>query len=263
MKKCLITKKTENLNTSVTVNTEIGKITVWISDDSMDVTITDIKKQVDELLASAKEIADTFNFDLSQAINKGGVLQVGEPQEKSFREVKQQPATTSRPSAIQQNKPTLRPQEIPIKNNLQAAIRGSKDSIKSIQNNPVKNEVMALDANDDIYIDNGDNIVDDGPISESIGPTGLTDRDKKPTLVTSPNGRQFELPTKIVDDLGETTISIDPNAEARFNARLKNLSVSDSYASYDRVKSCGFCRGKGVINSKACEKCKGDGSIYL
>ena len=255
MKKCLITKKTENLNTSVTVNTEIGKITIWISDDAPDITLNNIKNQVNELISSAKEIADTFNFDLSQAINKGGVMQIGEPDQPSFRQqpvnqqsIRQQPVKQQTST----QKPSFRNQEIPIRNSVQAATRNTKN-ITINQNRDIQNT-------NDPYFDDSD-ITDHNTdiINEQLSNKPLA---KESVVVVSPTGNTFELPTKIIDEYGETSITVDPEAANRFNHRLKNMNSSDSFSDYSRVKKCPLCRGTCKIDNNTCPKCKGDGNIY-
>lgn len=295
MKKCLFTKSTENINTAVTVTTELGPVTVYLSDEVLDKTLKEVADEISSLVVQAKQLADTFGFDLNEAISKGGMLSIGAQQAQIQQPVRQEPESFRRQPIQQQpiNQPqqpprprnpsspvTLREQPIPIKNNLQAAMakRPPQQRMPARQSRPpepviIENEVGGMD------MFNGDSPYGDSPyndintINEGLSESGLVapvvPGSKKQQLqrVTTPSGATFDIPSVISDETGTTNITINTKFGAQeLERRMKQIEEASkqghivSTAEYN-VKQCGFCKGKAIINGKPCPKCNGEGEI--
>lgn len=295
MKKCLFTKSTENLNTVVTITTDIGPVTVYLSDEVLDKTLKEVSTELTSLIANAKNLAETFGFDLMDAIAKGGMMSMGGQQpviqhpvyqapQESFRQSVQQPIQ----QPIQQPaRPrntgapiVLRNQEIPIKNNLQAAMAKKNPGQQTTrqqrppQTQIVENEIGASGAMLNDYIDMDNPYHDDNStISESISKSLINQVvvDKKQVLqrVQTPTGRVFDIPASISDANGTTEITINTkNSAAEFEKKRKRIDEASkagqviSTNGYNE-KTCPFCKGKQRINGEVCPKCNGEGSVIL
>jgi hypothetical protein len=293
MKKCLFTKSTENINTAVTLTTELGPVTVYLSDDVLDKTLKEIAAEVSSLVVQARQLADTFGFDLIEAIGKGGMLSIGEQnapvqqpvrqEQNSFRRQSIQPTPIQQPTIQQPPRPrstsapvTLREQPIPIKNSMQAAMAKRPPNSAARPSKPpqaqiIENEVGGLD------LLNGDSPYGDSPygdainegVSESSFVAPVVPNNKKQQLqrVTTPSGVTFEIPSVINDETGTTNITINTKfGSEQLEKRMRQVDQASkqgqivSTAEYN-IKECGFCKGKCNINSKPCPKCNGEGTV--
>lgn len=88
--------------------------------------------------------------------------------------------------------------------------------------------------------------------------------------VTSPNGRNFQVPTKIKDVSGDTTITIDTKSAdnyARFNKNIEQNSYKDGYnVEFRQCKLCYDHKTKtssGYVKGEMCPKCGGSGEIMV
>ena len=173
----------------------------------------------------------------------------------------------------------LRNQEIPIKNNLQAAMAKKNPGQQTTRQSPKSSQIIENEINnmDSVYND----VIDmDGPyggsdtINESISkplinPTVTGNKKQVLQRVQTPNGRVFDLPAFISDDNGVTEITINTkNSAAEFEKKRKRTDEASkagqvvSTNGYNE-KTCPFCRGKQRINDAACPKCNGEGTVIL
>lgn len=74
IKKCLFTQSTDNVNTSVIVDTDIGPVTVHVCDAETGKTIAEVVTAVEELMNQARTLADTFGFDFTKAMAQSDVI---------------------------------------------------------------------------------------------------------------------------------------------------------------------------------------------
>jgi len=286
MKKCLFTKSTENLNTAVTVTTELGPVTVYLSDGVLDKTIKEVTDEISSIVIQAQQFADTFGFNLIDAISKGGMLNIGAEQPIQ-QQVRQEPDSFRKQSTQQSNgskssssPTTLRTQPIPIKNNMQAAMANKLSTgVRSTRPAPaqiIENEIDAMSAisgninNDNPYFNDGDDIINEETINPNyVAP--ITPHNKKQQLqrVTTPSGATFDIPSLISDETGTTNISINTAVTSeQFDKKMRQIEEASkaghvvSMAAYT-VKKCGFCKGAAIINDQPCPKCKGEGSIVV
>lgn len=287
MKKCLFTKSIDNINTAVTVTTELGQVTVYLSDEVLNKTLKEVTDEINSLVIQAKQLADTFGFDLNEAINKGGMLSIGaqaptqqpvrQEQESFRRQTIQQPTQfTTQNQKSSNSMVTLRDQPIPIKNNMQAAlVKKSSNGQNFKQSRHSEAQIVENETN----MFNDDSIYNDSPygnidsINEGLSEPGLVlplvSESKKQQLqrVTTPSGAQFDIPSVITDETGTTNITINTKFGAKeLEKRMKQIDEATkqgqivSTAGYNIVK-CNFCKGKRIINEKPCPKCLGEGEI--
>jgi hypothetical protein len=221
--KCLFNKSTENVNTKIMVKTELGNLSVYVSDKELVRPISDVYKTVDELLLSMKSISDAFGIDMKSTLSNSDIISINENNTVS------QNAT----SKIQHRNVDVPPARM-------------TKNVKNI-------EEYADDLGDEI-------------IEENV----LNSEAENEVVVTSPNGRNFSIPTKIKDDSGDTTIVIDTESETnynRINQSIENKSYKDGYAV--RFVDCKLCfdnKSKfstGKVGGKVCPKCKGTGEIMI
>lgn len=297
MKKCLFTKSTDNLNTVVTITTDLGPVTVYLSDEVLDKTLREVSTELTSLIENAKNLAETFNFDLIEAINKGGVMSMGSQQpavsqpvyqapQESFRRPIQQPIQQQPVQQPPRQRSTgapivLRNQEIPVKNSLQAAMAKKSPGQQTVRQPPkppqsqiIENEMDAMGAllNGDTAMDNP--YMDYDSISESVSAplvSPIVPGNKKQVLqrVQTPTGRVFDIPASISDENGTTEITINTkNSSAEFEKKRKQIDEASrngrvvSTNGYNE-KVCPFCKGKRKINEQPCPKCAGEGTVIL
>ena len=253
-KKCLISENTENLNTSVTVQCSLGPITVCICDDELDKTLTEVSEAVTKLVTQAEELAETFGFDLEEAIAKGGLMTIGGPEKT--------PATPAARAAVPAPQ-TMRMQEIP-----QRVSEDEEMEEEASEGFPEEGEVQAVAVVPPAQVSVAP------PIVESVTPG---EKIQVKQRIKSPNGRQFELPERTVDETGETIIAIDTASEQRFNDNWEKMkregknngAVDQSYGDSYSVQfmPCKLCmKGgspTGKVSGQTCPKCKGAGEITV
>lgn len=254
-KKCLFSKSTENLNTSVTVQCSLGLVTVCICDDELGKTLAEVSEAVTKLVAQAEELAETFGFDLEEAIAKGGVMTIGGP-----AKTQAVPAPAAR--AASPVAPTMRMQEIPQ--------RVSVDEEEEEENSGGAPEAVAPPQ----AIPVSQTPIPPAPIVEGVKPGEKVQVKKR---VQSPNGRQFELPERTIDSTGETIIAIDTNSEKAFNDQWdkmkrdgkNNGAVDTSYGDGYSIQfmPCKLCMkggtSTGKVSGQTCPKCKGAGEVMV
>ena len=259
-KKCLFTKATENVNTSVILKSDLGPITVHIHDDELGKTLAEISEQVTTMVGQARELADTFGFDLEEAISKGGMMTIGDPSAAPAPAAQKLPY----PTAVVPSPGGLRMQEIPPRPEPEGIHQensdGSPDSEVLPEASPVPQEAV---------------VAESAPAAPALPPVAPGEKREVKKKVVSPTGRQFEIPESLVDETGETTVMIDTEAEKAFNdswERQKHDKVSDnSYKdSYGvRFINCKLCVDNktraptGRVNGQPCPKCKGAGEIIV
>ena len=252
-KKCLFSKSTENLNTSVTVQCSLGPVTVSICDDELNKSLSDVSEAVTKLVSQAEELAETFGFDLEEAIAKGGMMTIGGPE-------KVQPAPAAPASPVAPPAPgTMRMQEIPRKvREDQEDEEGASEGFPEAQ--AVQAAVPAPSQ--------------PAPIMEAVAAGEKVQVKKR---VQSPNGRQFELPERTVDSTGETIIAIDTNSEKAFNDQWDRMkregkdfgAVDTSYGDGYSIQfmPCKLCMkggtSTGKVSGQTCPKCKGAGEVMV
>lgn len=246
-KKCLFTKSTENVNTSVIVDTELGPITVHICDSELGKTLTEVNRAAGELISQAKTLAETFGFDLREAISKGGMITIG----NSSSSVGAVPNVSSPSSRTQ----PMRMQEIPKRS---AEFEDdATESFEAVEMVPAP--------------------VVEQTVQESVSALAPGEKISKNVRVQSPHGRQFELPERLVDETGETSIVIDTESEAAFRRKMeqdkkaheagKLTAYQDGYTT--RFIPCKMCVDRrtkmptGRINGQPCPKCKGATEIVV
>lgn len=256
-KKCLFSKSTENLNTSVTVECSLGPITVVICDEELHRPISDVSEGVVKLITQAEELAETFGFDLEEAIAKGGMMTIGGPQKVT-------PAPTAPVASFSPG--TMRMQEIPQRVPEVEEIEGEASEELSEDTEASMTQTVAVEAQPTPPAQ---------PIQEAVAAPG--EKIKVNKRVQSPNGRQFDLPERTVDENGETFISIDTESEKNFNDQWErmqregknqgaaNTSYKDGYSV--QFMPCKLCTKNGTptgkVSGKPCPKCKGAGEIKV
>ena len=257
-KKCLFSKATEELNTSVTVQCSLGPITVAICDDELGRSLAEVRDAVVKLVTQAEELAETFGFDLEEAIAKGGMMTIGGPTDNGPIPAAQPvpAAPVASPGPV-----TMRMQQIPSRNgedeeDQEEASEGASEGA------PVQAVAVSTPAPART------------PIVESVKPGEKVQVKQR---VQSPTGRQFELPERTVDETGETIIAIDTNSEKAFNdnwERMKrdgknNGAVDQSFGDGYSVQfnPCKLCMKNGTptgqVSGQKCPKCNGAGEVTV
>jgi hypothetical protein len=263
-KKCLFSKSTENLNTSVTVECSLGPITVCICDEELHRPLSEVSEGVTKLIEQAEELAETFGFDLEEAIAKGGMMTIGGP-DKGQPKGNEVPLPDARVSPVASPSPGgMRMQEIPQRVPEVEEIEGEASETPSeappaqAVAAPVRSAPPAT-----------------SPVIQEAVAAGEKVQVKK--RVQSPNGRQFELPERTVDETGETVIAIDTQSEKKFNDQWERMvregkdqgSTGASYKDGYGVQfmPCKLCvkngTPTGVVSGQTCPKCKGAGEIMV
>lgn len=248
----MFNKSDVDVNTSIIVPCKLGFVTVYVSDQELHRTLSNIYDAVSDLVDQAQNLADAFGFNLEDAISKGGLM--------TIKDTKHEPAPKSTNTLA--NK--MRTQEIPQK----------RQNVSGIHHENDENFSMASDIVDDSESreENKEAI-----LTESVGEMDFIPDERRKIIkkVVSPTGRQFEIPERVVDETGETIVMIDTKAEAAFNAnwekqknnKYSDQSFKDQYAV--QFRSCKLCVDNktkaptGRVNGKPCPKCGGAGEIII
>lgn len=236
MRKCLFTKKTENVNTSVTIDTEMGHVTVYVSDDQIDKSISDIKTAVDELISKAKEFADTLGVDLQEMMERGGIIQTNK---QMVAVVPSQPVAAN---VVQQPRPAV--------------------SVASPGPQTQQSTQMAVQHQDTVRNDLEN-------VSESADVPVPAAGSKNMNVIKSPGGRTFSIPQVMSDAHGRTVFSINQNrVDIDTNTSRRDVNET-SYQNGYGVKfiPCKLCVRGGVstgsVNGDICPKCQGACEIMV
>jgi len=245
-KKCLFSKTTENVNTSVIVNCGLGPVTVHVSDNELTRTLVEVTQAVETLVEQAQSLAETFGFDLEEAITKGGMMSLGAPTPVASTPV----PVVSRPSG---GVPQMTMQPIPSKTPEFQESEEEASGVASIATPSASNA---------------------RPIQESVAVAPGEKLEKK-SLIQTPHGRQLVLPERIIDETGETTVVIDTESEKNFNQQWERQkadksggpSYKDSYGvEFRPCKLCVDPKTKtptGRVNGQPCPKCKGAAEVMV
>lgn len=224
----MFSKSTENINTKIIVSTELGKLTVHISDDEIHMSISDVYSTVNDLLNGMKNISDAFGIDIKSALSSSDIMSLHT--------------------------------DADIKSNIDGRLVEKSIVPKSIA---PKSEIIKqneLNSKNDLHdggVDDLDSFQETQKIIDKVN-------------VTSPNGRNFQLPTQIKDSSGDTTITIDTKSAENFeriNKNIENASYKDGYGA--KFVPCKLCfenktkQSTGYIRGKQCPKCGGSGEMLI
>lgn len=240
MNKCLFSKSTDNVNTSVIVKCSLGYVTVHISDEFLNKTLVEVKTEVSSLVVQAENLATMFGFNLIESISKGGMMSISDTLPSSVQPPAQIQSSIQSPVQVQ---PLAQPQLRPV-NIIQQPLeqRPHVDRVAQINENVEPNKHVVKQ------------------------------------IVQSPHGRTFELDNQINDEHGSTVIVIDTESETAFNEKLRRdiaaakngqdgSSFKDGYGV--DFQQCKLCydrktgQSTGKTNGNICPKCKGSGEIVI
>jgi len=232
-KKCLFDKSEEHCNTAITLESKLGPVTVYVSDNHLHKTLVEVKEAFEALLTQAQDLADTFGFDLEEAINKGGIMKIGSATTDPL------PKNTS--PLVSSASQGMRQQAIPPKASSPSEGSEKPSGDVAILGSPIYNP--------------------EAPMVDSIEEARQLENNKSTHRVTTPNGRTFDVPDGIMIN------TLD--SEKEFNARMKRDAQKTlegnptSYSNY-RTRKCPMCKGNGFMSDKSvCQKCKGEAILHV
>lgn len=221
--KCLFSKSADSINTAIIVTTELGKLTIHISDTELNRPISDVYDTVNDLLNGMKNISDAFGIDIKSALSNSDLMSLST--DESTKETESINKKESRPRIAKQNNDSQKQESINQDDD------GGEDDVESFRKTQ--------------------------KIAENVS-------------VTSPNGRNFQVPTKIKDATGDTTITIDTKSAENFQRINKNIehnSYADGYnIEFRQCKLCYDNKSKtstGYVRGVTCSKCGGSGEIMV
>lgn len=233
----MFSKSVDNVNTKIILKTEFGPMTVHLADDQLGRPVSEVYDMVNNLLDGAKSLSDAFGIDIMAALAKNDFISLDSSEPETPAEVG---------GKITQSSPSQSAVNVPVKRPVQ--------QLRVPSNRPA--ERLA--------------VVNESVEADGVQPQTFRQLDVEKVVVTSPNGRNFEIPTKIIDETGDTTIAIDVNSKSnydRINSRIENNSFKDGYNV--QFSPCKLCYDRktntstGKTNGKTCPKCSGSGEILV